>query len=138
MHPLTDISHELPTFPIMTTSRLLLREFNMDDVPAVFAILHREDVNKRLAANLQGGRVDFIALCRPLIREPDLPNHWRAGIGKRLPECVSCNCCIYAMIVHPGKPGPGLVSCICKHDEKVCHRNAQDFGITAACYGPAW
>jgi 2,4-dienoyl-CoA reductase-like NADH-dependent reductase (Old Yellow Enzyme family) len=78
----------------------------------------------RLEAILQDGKVDFIALCRPLIREPDLPNRWRAGIGKRVPECVSCNSCLYAMYVHPGKPEPGLVSCICKTDKRQ-HQKAQ-------------
>jgi 2,4-dienoyl-CoA reductase-like NADH-dependent reductase (Old Yellow Enzyme family) len=79
---------------------------------------------ERLEAILQSGRVDFMALCRPLIREPDLPNRWRAGIGRRVPECVSCNSCLYAMYVHPGKPEPGLVSCICKTD-KWQHQKAQ-------------
>jgi len=78
---------------------------------------------------LQDGKVDFIALCRPLIREPDLPNRWRAGIGKRQTECVSCNSCIYAMFVHPGKPGPGLVVCICKTDKKL-HQEAQKWLVT--------
>jgi len=79
---------------------------------------------EKLEAILQGGKVEFIALCRPLIREPDLPNRWRAGIGKRTPECVSCNSCIYAMFVHPGQPEPGLVTCVCKNDKKL-HQKAQ-------------
>jgi 2,4-dienoyl-CoA reductase-like NADH-dependent reductase (Old Yellow Enzyme family) len=82
-----------------------------------------------LEAIVQGGKVDFIALCRPLIREPDLPNRWRAGIGKRVPECVSCNSCIYAMYVHPDKPEPGPVTCICKADKKQ-HQQAQKWLAT--------
>ncbi len=78
---------------------------------------------------LQDGKVDFIALGRPLIREPDLPNRWRMGIGKRLPECVSCNSCIYAMYIHPGKPEPGVVACICKTDKKQ-HQQAQKWLVT--------
>lgn len=37
----------IPTldFPILRTQRLLLREFSLEDVPAVFDILRREDVN---------------------------------------------------------------------------------------------
>lgn len=77
---------------------------------------------EKLEAILRDGKVDFIALCRPLIREPDLPNRWRAGIGKRIPECVSCNSCIYAMFVHPGQPEPRLVTCICKDDKKLHHK----------------
>lgn len=91
-------------------------------VPIILVGGNRDIEN--LEAIVQGGKVDFIALCRPLIREPDLPNRWKAGIGKRVPECVSCNSCIYAMYVHPGKPEPGLVTCICKTDKKQ-HQQAQ-------------
>lgn len=35
-------------FPILTTERLLLREFTLDDVPVVFEIFQREDVNEWL------------------------------------------------------------------------------------------
>lgn len=79
---------------------------------------------ERMEAILQAGRVDFMALCRPLIREPGLPARWEAGLGSKMPECTSCNSCIYALIVHPGQPEPGLVSCICKTDKKL-HARAQ-------------
>jgi len=79
---------------------------------------------ERLEAILQDGKVDFIALCRPLIREPDLPNRWRDGVGSSLAQCVSCNSCIYAMMVHPGQPEPGLVTCVCKGDKSL-HQKAQ-------------
>ena len=79
---------------------------------------------ERLETILHDGKVDFIAMCRPLIREPDLPNRWRAGIGKRVPECVSCNSCIYNMLIHPSQPEPGLVTCVCKNDKKL-HQKAQ-------------
>jgi 2,4-dienoyl-CoA reductase-like NADH-dependent reductase (Old Yellow Enzyme family) len=86
------------------------------------------DIGK-LEEIVQGGKVDFIALCRPLIREPYLPNRWWAGLGGRLPECVSCNSCLYAMYVHPGQPEPGLVTCICKNDKQV-HQKAQNWLVT--------
>ncbi|MFX0004588.1 MAG: NADH:flavin oxidoreductase [Promethearchaeota archaeon] len=41
---------------------------------------------------------DFIGLCRPLIREPDLPNKWLKGIGKTTCECISCNGCTASLL----------------------------------------
>ncbi len=38
------------------------------------------------------GKADFISLCRPLIREPDLPNRIREG--KKKANCISCNGCM--------------------------------------------
>jgi 2,4-dienoyl-CoA reductase-like NADH-dependent reductase (Old Yellow Enzyme family) len=82
-----------------------------------------------LEAIIRHGKVDFISLCRPLIREPGLPNRWREGRGSALSECVSCNSCIYDMFVHPGRPEPGLVTCICKSDKDI-HRKAQKWLAT--------
>jgi len=99
------------------------------DVPVPIILVGGNRDVERLEAIVQGGKVDFIALCRPLIREPNLPNRWRAGAGKRVPECVSCNSCLYAMIVHPGRDEPGLVTCVCKGDKKL-HRMAQKWLVT--------
>lgn len=41
---------------------------------------------------LSDGTGDFIALSRPLIYEPDLPNRWKSG-DLSPPLCVSCNKC---------------------------------------------
>lgn len=79
---------------------------------------------ERLEEIVSQGKVNFIALSRPLISEPDLPNRWLEGRGSRTTECISCNSCIFAMHVHPGKPEPGLVTCVYKTD-KSQHRLAQ-------------
>jgi 2,4-dienoyl-CoA reductase-like NADH-dependent reductase (Old Yellow Enzyme family) len=70
----------------------------------------------RLERILQQGRVDLIALCRPLISEPDLPTRWLEGRGSSSTDCVSCNACIHDMFVHPGREAPGLVRCVFKED----------------------
>ena len=56
---------------------------------------------------LQEEEADFIALCRPLIREPDLPNRWLKGIGDLTCDCISCNSCIGSII-------QGKLKCIYK------------------------
>jgi 2,4-dienoyl-CoA reductase-like NADH-dependent reductase (Old Yellow Enzyme family) len=41
---------------------------------------------------LQAGAADFVAMGRPLVREPGLPNKWLAG-GRDAAQCDSCNRC---------------------------------------------
>jgi 2,4-dienoyl-CoA reductase-like NADH-dependent reductase (Old Yellow Enzyme family) len=41
---------------------------------------------------LQNKGMDYIAMSRPLIREPDLPNRWRQG-DRSPAKCISCNNC---------------------------------------------
>jgi len=43
---------------------------------------------------LSEGSVDFCAMSRPLIRQPDLPNRWLHGIAGKTAECKSCNTCL--------------------------------------------
>jgi 2,4-dienoyl-CoA reductase-like NADH-dependent reductase (Old Yellow Enzyme family) len=79
---------------------------------------------ERLESIVRRGIADFIAMSRPLIREPDLPNRWRAGQGSQSAACVSCNSCLYAMYIHPGRPEPGPVRCVCSSDKEL-HQRAQ-------------
>jgi 2,4-dienoyl-CoA reductase-like NADH-dependent reductase (Old Yellow Enzyme family) len=48
----------------------------------------------RIEEVLQSGEVDFVALSRPLIRQPDLPELWRSGQGPDKAACISCNACL--------------------------------------------
>jgi 2,4-dienoyl-CoA reductase-like NADH-dependent reductase (Old Yellow Enzyme family) len=73
---------------------------------------------ERLEAILQRGAVDFIALCRPLISEPDLPNRWLAGQGSSTTECISCNSCLYDMYTSLQRGEPGVVTCLVKQDSR--------------------
>jgi 2,4-dienoyl-CoA reductase-like NADH-dependent reductase (Old Yellow Enzyme family) len=41
---------------------------------------------------LEKGYADLISMSRPLIREPDLPEKFRAGKDKA--DCISCNGCM--------------------------------------------
>ena len=57
---------------------------------------------ERIEAILAGGEVDGVALCRPLIREPALPNRWRDGDRTRA-ACRSCTGCF-----GPARKGDGI------------------------------
>jgi 2,4-dienoyl-CoA reductase-like NADH-dependent reductase (Old Yellow Enzyme family) len=94
------------------------------DVPVILVGGNR-DV-ERLERIVRRGAVDLIALCRPLINEPDLPRRWLEGRGSSGTDCISCNSCIHDLIVHPGRPEPGVVRCVFKHDPQH-HRLAQQW-----------
>jgi 2,4-dienoyl-CoA reductase-like NADH-dependent reductase (Old Yellow Enzyme family) len=58
---------------------------------------------ERLEEIVQQGRVDFVAMSRPLICEPDLPIRWLKDRGSSEADCVACNSCFYP-IFGPGEP----------------------------------
>jgi 2,4-dienoyl-CoA reductase-like NADH-dependent reductase (Old Yellow Enzyme family) len=43
---------------------------------------------------IQNNIADYIGLCRPLIREPNLVNRWKSGAWRKS-ECVSDNACLF-------------------------------------------
>jgi 2,4-dienoyl-CoA reductase-like NADH-dependent reductase (Old Yellow Enzyme family) len=51
---------------------------------------------------LEAGNADYISLCRPLIREPDLIRRWQSGDRTRA-RCLSDNLCF-----RPGMTGKGI------------------------------
>ena len=61
---------------------------------------------------LTEGLTDYIAMCRPFIREPDLVNRWKSGDLRRA-FCVSDNGCF-----RPAFQGRGI-ACVVKEKEKV-------------------
>ena len=60
---------------------------------------------------LNKGNADFIGLCRPLIREPDLPYKWLKGTGNNTCECISCNGCTGSLL-------SGSLRCTQKNEKK--------------------
>jgi 2,4-dienoyl-CoA reductase-like NADH-dependent reductase (Old Yellow Enzyme family) len=61
---------------------------------------------------LERDKMDFIAMSRPFIREPQLPNRWRNG--DRAPAaCISCNKCFV-----PGLKEGGIY-CVAEKKEKA-------------------
>ena len=80
------------------------------DIPVILVGGNRD--GERLEAILEKGRVDFVAMCRPLLREPDLPERWRSGYGSSSSLCVSCNACLADMYDRLDRGEPGSVRCI--------------------------
>ena len=80
---------------------------------------------ERLEQILRHGKVDFVALCRPLISEPDLPRRWLEGRGGSASDCVSCNSCIYDMRVSLGKGEPWVATCLFKRDREQVRKAQQ-------------
>ncbi|MGO9570186.1 MAG: NADH:flavin oxidoreductase [Desulfomonilaceae bacterium] len=59
---------------------------------------------------LADGLADYVALCRPFIREPHLINRWKSGDLERA-KCISCNGCF-----DTGLEGTGVT---CKAERKL-------------------
>jgi len=55
--------------------------------------------------------IDYVAMARPLIREPDLPNRWLQG-NRKSAACISCNSCF------AGGLKEGGIYCITEKKEK--------------------
>jgi 2,4-dienoyl-CoA reductase-like NADH-dependent reductase (Old Yellow Enzyme family) len=62
------------------------------DIPVIVVGGHRNV--ESLEEIIGRGTIDFFALSRPLISEPDLPNRWLEGRGSQKADCVSCNSCL--------------------------------------------
>jgi 2,4-dienoyl-CoA reductase-like NADH-dependent reductase (Old Yellow Enzyme family) len=61
---------------------------------------------------VEDGTTDYISLCRPLIREPDLVNRWKAG-DRRKAACLSDNQCF-----RPGMAGEGIYCVVEKKEQQ--------------------
>ncbi|MCL1941282.1 MAG: NADH:flavin oxidoreductase [Synergistaceae bacterium] len=63
--------------------------------------------HERISQVLSDGIADFVSMSRPFIREPNLPERWKAGDTRRA-ECISCDGCRA-----PAVSGEGL-KCVVK------------------------
>jgi 2,4-dienoyl-CoA reductase-like NADH-dependent reductase (Old Yellow Enzyme family) len=75
---------------------------------------------ERLEKILRAGSAQFVAMCRPLICEPDLPRRWLEGRGDIEAECISCGSCRYGLRIL----GHDWPTCFYKED-KTLHNEAQ-------------
>ena len=73
---------------------------------------------ERIERIVRGGRVGFVALCRPLINEPGLPRRWLEGYGSTGTDCIACNSCIYDLVVRLQQGEPSVVTCLFKQDKQ--------------------
>jgi 2,4-dienoyl-CoA reductase-like NADH-dependent reductase (Old Yellow Enzyme family) len=77
---------------------------------------------ERLEEILRAGSVQFAAMCRPLIREPDLPRRWLDGRGGADVECISCGSCRYGLRTL----GHDWATCFYKENKEL-HKKAQQW-----------
>jgi 2,4-dienoyl-CoA reductase-like NADH-dependent reductase (Old Yellow Enzyme family) len=84
------------------------------DIPVILVGGNR-DV-ERLESILRQGAVDYIAMCRPFLSEPDLPRRWLEGRGSSGTECISCNSCLYDMYTSLERGEPRVATCWLKKD----------------------
>ena len=68
---------------------------------------------------VNGGVADYISICRPLIREPDLINRWKSGDLSKA-TCVSDNMCFM-----PAMKGKGIY---CLTEEKIREKRRNSEG----------
>ena len=61
---------------------------------------------------IKEGIADFIALCRPLICEPDLVNRWKDGLQNSA-KCLRDNLCFI-----PASKGEGI-QCVSKQKGRI-------------------
>ncbi len=73
---------------------------------------------ERLEKIINESQVDLIALCRPLISEPNLPKRWLEGKGDHGTDCISCNSCIFDMRTKVNKNEPWVAKCLVKYDKE--------------------
>ncbi len=62
------------------------------DIPVILTGGNKDiDIMERL---FKPGKIDFLAMARPLIKQPDLPNLWLDKASDAECECISCNECL--------------------------------------------
>ena len=69
-----------------------------------------------ISSILSEGRADYVALCRPLIREPHLIDRWASGDMEKA-KCISCNGCY-----ETGMQGIGIS---CKAERKLAEKRQE-------------
>lgn len=74
--------------------------------------LYRFETIKNIVDNFG---IEFCSMCRPLIRQPDLPAIWRKGPPFPEAECIHCNLCTQDFLVK----GPKSVGVRCVQKEKL-------------------
>ena len=84
------------------------------NIPVILAGGNRDI--ERMENAVRRGSIDFFALCRPLINEPDLPNRWLRGEGTKTTDCISCNTCLSPLFMEAERV---TTYCVYKEDKRL-------------------
>jgi len=84
---------------------------------------------------LKDGRADMVAMGRPLLADPELPNKAREGRGRELRRCISCESCIDSM--ETGRMSCAVNPFTGREQELVVDRVASPRRVVVVGGGPA-
>ncbi len=101
---------------LLNVANLLENEYGEEENNAYFenaAVIYKKSIQvplllvggirsyEKAESLVSSGTADYIAMCRPLIREPGLVVRWKSG-NKEKAQCISCNNCVQKAIKGSG------------------------------------
>ena len=79
---------------------------------------------EKIQSIIEKDNIEFCAMCRPLISQPDLPNLWKKGPLYPEADCIYCNQCCNELVKGSRSKG---VRCI--HKEKLSRKRRNEIKV---------